>query len=308
MRSIIQTEFGDPSVLHVVDVAAPEPLPTEVLVRVHAVGINPLEARLRAGEGGDALPLPVTLGWDLSGVVERAVTARFSAGDEVFGMPLFPRSAHTYAEYVAAPALHFALKPSSMTHVEAAALPTVGLTAWQGLVDLAQIRRGDRVLIHAGGGGVGHIAIQIAAAAGAHVITTVSGAKRAFVESLGANELIDYQSHDFAEVIGDVDVVLDTVGGAVAERSLAVLRRGGHFVTAVADDDTKLRDRYERAGMRFSGVAVDPDPAGLAGLIALIEAGKLHVQVEETFPFSRVADAHRRLESGHVLGKLVLVP
>ncbi|MFI6169145.1 NADP-dependent oxidoreductase [Nocardia sp. NPDC051052] len=300
-------KLGGPEVLTVVDAPEPQPLPTEVLVRVAAIGLNPLEARLRAGE----FPLigrpPFILGWDISGVVERAPqTWRFRPGDEVFGMPLFPRAASAYAEFVSAPALHLAPKPASLSHVEASALPVVGLTAWQGLVDLGGVTEGDRVLVHGGGGGVGHVAIQIAKAFGAHVITTVSASKRKFVEDFGADEVIDYTAVDFTEAVRDIDLVLDTIGGDTVERSLEVLRPGGHLVTAVAEDDPELAARYEAAGMRFSGVAVDPDPVALRGLVDLVEQDKLRVHVQETFPFDRIADAHRLLDAGHLQGKLVL--
>ncbi|CAL9285989.1 NADP-dependent oxidoreductase [Streptomyces sp. SudanB182_2057] len=307
MRAITQRTLGGPEVLTVVDAPEPQPLPTEVLVRVKAIGLNPLEARLRAGE----FPLigrpPFILGWDISGVVEESPrTWRFRPGDEVFGMPLFPRAASAYAEVVSAPALHLARKPASLSHVEASALPVVGLTAWQGLVDLGGVREGDRVLVHGGGGGVGHVAIQIAKALGAHVIATAGGSKREFVEGLGADDVIDYTAVDFAEAVRDVDVVLDTIGGDTVERSLEVLRPGGHLVTAVAEEDPGLVAAYEAAGMRFSGIAVDPDPIALRGLVELVEEGRLRVHVRETFPFERVADAHRLLDAGHLQGKLVL--
>ncbi|MFH9425277.1 NADP-dependent oxidoreductase [Streptomyces sp. NPDC017529] len=307
MRVITQQMLGGPEVLTVEDAPEPRPLPTEVLVRVKAIGLNPLEARLRAGE----FPLigrpPFILGWDISGVVEEgSLTYRFRPGDEVFGMPLFPRAANAYAEVVSAPALHLAPKPASLSHVEAAALPVVGLTAWQGLVDLAGVTEGDRVLVHGGGGGVGHVAIQIAKALGAQVIATAGGSKREFVEGCGADEVIDYTAVDFTEAVRDVDVVLDTIGGDTAERSLAVLRPGGHLVTAVAEDDPALIATYEAAGLRFSGIAVDPDPVALRGLAALVEQGRLRVHVQETFPFERIADAHRLLDAGHLRGKLVL--
>lgn len=306
MRTITQQTLGGPEVLTVVEAPEPRALPTEVLVRVRAIGLNPLEARLRAGE----FPLlgrpPFVLGWDISGVVEQAQTSRFRPGDEVFGMPLFPRAANAYAEVVAAPALHLAPKPASLSHVEASALPVVGLTAWQGLVDIGGVTEGDRVLVHGGGGGVGHVAIQIAKALGAQVLTTTGAGKREFVEALGADEVIDYRAVDFTEAVRDVDVVLDTIGGDTAARSLDVLRPGGHLVTATSEDDTRLADRCEAAGIRFSGIAVDPDPVALRGLVALVEQGRLRVHVQRTFPFERVADAHRLLDDGHLQGKLVL--
>ncbi|MET8723403.1 NADP-dependent oxidoreductase [Streptomyces misionensis] len=307
MRVVTQHTLGGPEVLTIVDAPEPRPLPGEVLVRVRAIGLNPLEARLRAGE----FPLlgrpPFVLGWDISGVVEEAPgTWRFRPGDEVFGMPLFPRAARAYAEVVSAPALHLARKPASLSHVEASALPVVGLTAWQGLVDLGGVTEGDRVLVHGGGGGVGHVAVQIAKALGAHVIATAGGRKREFVEELGADEVIDHTVVDFTEAVRDVDVVLDTIGGDTVERSLDVLRPGGHLVTAVAEEDLALAARYEAAGMRFSGIAVDPDPVALRGLVGLVEQGRLRVHVQRTFPFERVADAHRLLDAGHLQGKLVL--
>ncbi|KAA8889199.1 NADP-dependent oxidoreductase [Nocardia colli] len=307
MRIITQQKLGGPDVLTIVDAPEPQPLPTEVLVRVKAIGLNPLEARLRAGEFPLLGPPPFVLGWDISGVVEDAPrTWRFRPGDEVFGMPLFPRAAQAYAEFVAAPALHLVRKPAALSHVEAAALPIVGLTAWQGLVDLGGVTEGDRVLIHGGGGGVGHVAVQIAKALGAHVIATAGASKREFVEGFGADAVIDYATVDFAEVVRDIDVVLDTIGGDSAERSLGVLRPGGHLVTAVAEEDAQLADRCAAAGVRFSGIAVDPDPIALRGLVGLVERGELRVHVQETFPFERVADAHRVLDGGHLRGKVVL--
>ncbi|WP_406135699.1 NADP-dependent oxidoreductase [Streptomyces sp. NBC_01089] len=308
MRVITQQTLGGPEVLTIVDAPEPQPLPTEVLVRVKAIGLNPVEALLRSGEFPPVLGRPpFVLGWDISGVVtEGSLTYRFRPGDEVFGMPLFPRAANAYAEVVAAPALHLVRKPASLSHVEAAALPIVGLTAWQGLVDLGGVKEGDRVLVHAGGGGVGHVAVQIAKALGAHVIATAGGSKRAFVEELGADEVIDYTAVDFTDVVRDIDVVLDTIGGDTVERSLEVLRPGGHLVTAVAEGDAELAARFAAAGMRFSGIAVDPDPVALRGLVDLVERGRLRVHVQETFPFERVADAHRLLDRGHLRGKLVL--
>ncbi|MFD4481665.1 NADP-dependent oxidoreductase [Streptomyces sp. NPDC058471] len=307
MRVVTQQTLGGAEVLTIVDAPEPRPLPTEVLVRVKAIGLNPLEAHRRTGE----FPLlghpPFILGWDISGVVEDAPqTWQFRPRDEVFGMPLFPRAASGYAEVVSAPVLHLARKPTSLSHAEASALPIVGLTAWQGLVDIAGVTEGDRVLVHGGGGGVGHVAIQIAKALGAHVIATASGSKRKFVEGFGADEVIDYTAVDFAEAVRNIDVVLDTIGGDAVERSLEVLRPGGHLVTAVAEGDSKLIAKYEAAGMRFSGIAVDPDPVALRGLVELVEQGRIRVHVQESFLFERVADAHRLLEGGHLQGKLVL--
>jgi NADPH:quinone reductase-like Zn-dependent oxidoreductase len=310
MRAVVQQEFGGPEVLAVREVEPPRPLPTEILVRVKAVGVNPVETIIRSG----AFPLhgrpPFVLGWDVSGVVEHVVpgTSRFQEGDEVFGLPLFPRAAGAYAELVAAPTRHFARKPAGITHAQAAALPLAGLTAWQALVEVAELGFGDRVLIHAGGGGVGHLAVQIAKARGAHVITTASAAKHGFLRELGADEVIDYRAQDFEKEVSGVDVVLELIGGDYADRSLAVLRPGGLLVTAIARSDTALAERTRAAGMRFAGVSVEPDYVGLEAMAELVEQGLLRPHVGATFPLEDAAAAHRLSEQGHALGKIVLEP
>lgn len=308
MRAVTQDSFGDPSVLHTVELPKPTPLPSEVLVRVHASGVNPVDAMVRSG----AFPMlgqpPFVLGWDISGVVEEAVpgVARFAVGDEVYGMPFFPRAGNGYAEYVAVPSRQLARKPAAVDHVHAAALPLAGLTAWQALVDTAAVAAGDRVLIHAGGGGVGHLAVQIAKARGAHVLATASAAKRDFVLGLGADEVVDYRAVDITRAVRDVDVVLDTVGGPVGRQSIEVLRPGGLLVTIVDRTDMALRAATIEAGRRFAGVTVEPDYAGLEQLAALVDAGKLRPYVEHAVPLDDAAKAHELIESGRTQGKIVL--
>ena len=230
---------------------------------------------------------------------------RFAQGDEVFGMPLFPRPAGAYAELVAAPSRQLALKPREIDHVHAAALPLVGLTAWQCLVDVGAVRPGMRVLVHGGGGGVGHIAVQIAKARGAFVLATVSAEKRDFVKSLGADEVIDYRRSDFATSVRDVDVVLETIGADNAERSLRVLKPGGHLITIVDRTNETLAGRTRAAGFKFSGVTVEPDHQGLEELARLVDGGKLRIHVERTFPLEQARAAHELLGS-HPKGKIVL--
>lgn len=279
-----------------------------MLVRVRASAVNPVDAMARSG----ALPLlgepPFVLGWDISGVVEQVVpgVTRFRAGDEVYGMPFFPRAAGGYAEYVAVPSRQLARKPASIGHEQAAALPMAGLTALHGLAGLAHVGSGQRVLIHGGGGGVGHLAIQIAKARGAHVITTASAAKHEFVRGLGADQAIDYRAADFADVVHDVDVVLETVGGGYAERSLRTLRPGGLLVTVVERTSAVLQARAEAAGMRFAGVAVEPDYPGLEALAGLVDAGRLRPAVACVLPLAEAAKAHQLIESGRTAGKIVL--
>ena len=308
MRSVRQQAFGGPEVLQLTEVERPVPLATEVLVRVRAVGVNPVEAMIRSGQFPLLGQPPFILGWDLCGVVEdmEPGVTRFQPGDEVYGMPFFPRAAGAYAEYVAAPSRQLARKPAGLSHAEAAALPLAGLTAWQALVDTAQVTAGQRVLIHGAGGGVGHLAVQIAKARGAHVIGTASAAKHDFVASLGADELIDYRAADFAEQVDGVDVVLDTIGGDNARRSIGVLRPGGLLVTIVGRRDVDLAASTRTAGRRFAGLSVEPDYPGLEALADLAESGKLRVHLQATLDLAAAAKAHELLESGSVTGKIAL--
>ncbi|MET7466474.1 NADP-dependent oxidoreductase [Nonomuraea sp. NPDC005501] len=305
MRAVIQSSFGGPEVLRVVEADRPEPLSGEVLVRVRASGLNPVDVAVRSG----AYPLlgqpPFGVGWDISGVVEEAAPgARYKVGEEVYGMPFFPRAATGYAEYVATPSRQVARKPASLDHVQAAALPLAGLTAWQGLVDAAGVQAGDRVLIHRAAGGVGHLAVQIAKARGAYVIALASAGKHEFVRSLGADEVIDYQTVDFTEAVRDVDVVFDS--NARGESSLAVLKPGGILVSIMEHANAELAARVEAAGRRFAGVSVEPDYAALEAIAALVDAGAIRPHVQETFPLEEAGKAHEVLEGGQVRGKLVL--
>lgn len=255
MRAVVQHAFGGPEVLQVQEVPRPVPLPTEVLVRVHAAGINPVDWKTRAG-GGMAGVLgepPFTLGWDVSGVVEEigfGVTA-LKPGDEVYGMPWFPRAAGGYAEYVTAPARQFARKPANISHEQAAAVPLAALTAWQALVDTAGIRPGLRVLIHAAAGGVGHFAVQFAKHLGAQVTGTASRPRHDWLTELGADELIDYTAVRFEESAKDIDVVIDLVGDAhdnTSTRSLDVLRPGGLIVAIPAGVSPELLEAAQSRG------------------------------------------------------------
>ena len=310
MRAIVQDTFGGPEVLRLADVSDPAPLPTELVVSVKAIGVNPVETYIRAGRFPFAGQPPIILGWDISGVVESVVpgTNRFAPGDEVFGMPLFPRAAKAYAERVAAPSRQLARKPPSLSHNKAAAMALAGLTAWQCLVDAAGVKAGDRVLIHAAAGGVGHLAVQIAKALGAQVIGTASPGKHDFVRGLGADEIVDYRGVDFREIVKDADVVLDTVGSDYGARSIETLRPGGLLVTIVDRLNRELAQKVSEAGRRFAGVTVEPDHGGLEALAALAEAGKLKVHVERAFPLEQAGDAHRYLVEAKPRGKIVLTP
>ncbi len=308
MRAVSQDSPGTPEVLKVVETPRPEPGRGEVLVRVHAAGVNPADWKTRSRGRPAGVKPPFILGFDVSGVVEAVgdgVTL-FQPGAEVYGMPRFPHPAGAYAEYVTAPARHFAPRPEGLTHIESGALPLAALTAWQALVDTADVQPGQRVLIHAAAGGVGHLAVQIAKARGAHVIGTASAAKHDLVRSLGADELVDYRTHDVAEVVRDVDVVLDAIGGANWTRSLRTLRPGGTFVSILPLDGTFPRAEAEAAGVRAVFMLVEPDQQGLREITRLVEDGRLRVLVDAVFPLQDAAGAHRLGETGRTTGKIVL--
>ncbi|MEZ7002619.1 NADP-dependent oxidoreductase [Streptomyces sp. AD55] len=308
MRAISQDTLGGPEVLREIRLERPGPRVNEVLVRVRAAGVNPTDWKHRATGGFLGKP-PYVLGWDVAGTVEAVGigVAAFRPGDEVFGMLSYPYGHGSHAEYVSAPARVFAPRPAGIDHVQAGALPLVSLTAWQALVERADVRPGQRVLIHAAAGGVGHVAVQIAKARGAHVIGTASAAKHDFLRSLGVDEPLDYRERDFAEVVRDVDVVLDTIGGDTGMRSLRVVRPGGIVVSILPVGPDAFLEEAGRLGVRALRMLVDSDRAGLGEITGLVESGRLRATVAGTFPLAEAAEAHRLGETGRTQGKLVLV-
>jgi NADPH:quinone reductase-like Zn-dependent oxidoreductase len=309
MRAIVQHSFGGPEVLEIEERPRPEPIATEIRVRVEAAGVNPVDWKTRAGLGAAAQwGFPLTVGWDVAGVVDAVGpgVTRFAVGDPVFGMPWFPRQAAAYAEYVTAPSRHFARRPESLGAVEAGGLPLAGLTAWQCLVDVARVQPGQRVLVHAGAGGVGHLAVQIAKARGAHVIATASAAKHDLLTGLGVDEAVDYRNQKFEEVVEPVDVVYDLIGGDVSLRSLDVLRPEGIMITLPSAAAAAAIGPARERGLHAVGMLVEPDGDGLEELAGLVDAGALRVLVADTFPLDRAADAHRLGEEGRTTGKIVL--
>jgi NADPH:quinone reductase-like Zn-dependent oxidoreductase len=308
MRAISISRFGGPDVLDVVDVERPEPGPTEVLVRVHAAGVNPVDWKTRAGHGfASPADLPFVPGWDVSGVVEAVApgVTRFRPGDEVYGMPRFPNPAGAYAEYITAPARQLAAKPLNLDHAHAAAVPVAGLTAWQVLVDTAGVGPGHRVVIHGAAGGVGHLAVQIAKARGAHVTATGRRERRRFLERLGADEVLDAGRVDFTRAVRDVDVVLDLVGGEDAARSMAPLRYGGMLIP-MATGGLDLRAAAAARGVRAVTFLVEPDYASLERLTGLIVGERMTVEVEAILPLAEAPHAHELGERGGRKGKIVL--
>ncbi|MYV40371.1 zinc-binding dehydrogenase [Streptomyces sp. SID1328] len=264
MRAISQDVLGGPEVLKEVTLERPTPRPNEVLVRVRAAGVNPTDWKHRA-TGGFLGDPPFVLGWDVSGeVAETGIgVAAFRPGDEVFGMLPYPFGHGSHAEYVISPVRALTHKPASIDHVQAGALPLVSLTAWQALTEHAGLRSGQRVLIHAAAGGVGHVAVQIAKALGAYVIGTASAGKHDFLREIGVDEPVDYRSTDFTQAVQDVDVVLDTLGGETSVRSLEVLRPGGIVVSIVPFGGQDFLDEAERLGVRAVRMLVDADRYGM---------------------------------------------
>jgi NADPH:quinone reductase-like Zn-dependent oxidoreductase len=285
MKAASQDELGGPEILKLVTLPTPEPGVSEILIRVHAASVNPIDGANRQTGALIGQP-PFVLGWDISGTVEAVglgVTL-YKPGDEVFGMLPFPQGHGAYAEYAVGPTRVFVPKPDRLDHVQAAAIPMVGLTAWQALVDTAGVGQGSRVLINGAAGGIGHLAVQIAKARGAHVTALATAANLDFVRSLGADEAIDYNSTDFTEVVRDQDVVLDVVGGDYPARALDVLKRGGILVSTQPPSIQPVADAAAERGIRLAGIIVEADEVGMSALADLAANGQLVPTIAATFP------------------------
>lgn len=313
MRAALLHQAGAADELAVEETGVPDRVNAEFLVKVVAAGVNPIDAKTRAGRGvfGAIHQFPAVLGHDFSGVVVQSPFAAhpIKPGDEVFGMVMVPRYSGSYAEYVSVPSLSVVRKPSTLSHIEAAGAPLAALTAWGLVVEVAKAHEGQRMLIHAGSGGVGHFAVQFASYFGAHVIATASGANVPWLRSLGAAEVIDYATTRFEDVVGEVDVVIDLIGNVHDEtgsRSLSVLRRGGLIVNAPTGSWPTFADDVAAAGVRGTDFKVAPDGNTLAVIARLLEAGNVRVHVDQIFALEQIAEAHRAMESGHTRGKIVL--
>ena len=304
MKAIVINEYGDESVLKYEDVSKPEPQSDEVLVKIKIAAVNPVDWKIRDGMGEMfGLKLPLILGCEFSGTVESvgADVKNFKTDDEVFGY----LSSHQggYAEYAAAGANEIAKKPDNIDFENAAAIPVGALTAWQAMFDTAELRSGQKILIHASAGGVGSMAVQLAKAKGAYVIGTASGENEQFVKDLGADEFINYKTQKFEDEAKDVDVVLDTIGGETQERSFQVLKKGGTLVTIVQPPSPELAEKY---GVKAEMINMQPDADQLAQITELASEGKLKTHVEKIFPFSEIKKAHELSEAGKTRGKIVL--
>jgi NADPH:quinone reductase-like Zn-dependent oxidoreductase len=298
-------EYGGPDVLKYEDAPKPEPGPGELLVRVHATSVNPVDWKVREGhlKGMMNYTLPLTPGWDVSGVVEAAgAGTHMKPGDEVYSKPDLSRNG-TYAEYVVVKESEVAPKPKSVDHSTAAAIPLAGLTAYQALYDAAKLSSGQRLLIHGAAGGVGTFAIQLAKLRGAYIIATASKKNHDFLKSLGADECIDYNTTKFEDVVRDVDVVLDTITGETMERSWKVLKKGGILISIL---EPPKPEKAAAHGVRCHHTFVQSNSAQLVELAKLVDSGKLKPIIEKVYPLSEARAAQESNAKGHTRGKLVL--
>jgi NADPH:quinone reductase-like Zn-dependent oxidoreductase len=306
MKAVRIHEYGGPEVLRYEDAPRPEAGPGEVLIRVHAAGVNPVDWKVRAGYAKDRLKykMPFIPGWDVSGVVEAVGSgvSRLKVGDEVYSRPDISRDG-SYAEYMVVKESEVALKPKSIDHVHAAAIPLAALTAWQALFDNAKLSAGQTVLIHGAAGGVGTFAVQLAKMKGARVIGTASKKNHEFLRSLGADEVIDYNTTKSEDVVRDVDVVLDTITGETADRSYQVIKKGGMYVSILAPPS---QEKAAARGVRVGHTFVQPSVEQLNEIAKLVDSGKLKLTIEKVFPLSEARAAQELNAQGHTRGKIVL--
>ena len=313
MKAAVIHEFGAPDVFRIEDVErptteVPEDGLGEVLVKIHAAGINPVDWKTRQSGGimkANDVPLPYILGWDMSGVIEEvgAGVTDFVVGQAVYGLVRFPGMGRTYAEYLSAPAHEITAKPTTIDHIHAAAVPLAALTAWQALFEHAQLTAGQRLLVQGAAGGVGHLAVQIAKAQGAHVIGTASARNHDYLREIGVDEVIDYHAERYEDMIHDVDVVFETVSGINAEPVLKTLKAGGVLVSCAGLPAPEVLAQYE---LRAERLLVRPNAGQLAEIAHLIDAGKVKPNVDAVFPLAEAGKAQALGELGHTRGKIVL--
>lgn len=312
MKAYLLNEAGGVENLILSEIEKPEIKPDEVLVQIKAISINPVDVKVRQADEVLTLILgtedrPVILGWDIAGTVAAVGNdvRGLEVGGKVFGMVRFPGQSKAYAEYVASPANHLAIMPEKLTFEEAAATTLAALTSLQVLQP--RVKKGDRILIHAGAGGVGHFAIQMAKKLGAYVISTSSAENRDFIMSLGADEHIDYRAQQFDEVLSDIDFVLDGIGGEILEKSLKVVKDGGKIVSLPTHQFPEdLQSKADRLNVELEFVLVQSNGEDMNTLKGMLEADELKPHVSKRFAFSKLADAHLQIESGRTVGKIVV--
>jgi NADPH:quinone reductase-like Zn-dependent oxidoreductase len=306
MKAVRIHKYGGPEVLTYEDAPRPQPAPGEVLIRVHAASVNPVDRAIRDGYFKERIPykLPFVPGWDVAGVVEAVGSgvSRLKPGDEVYGRTDLSREG-SYAEYMVARESEIALKPKSIDFVTAAAIPLAALTAWQALFDNGQLAAGQTILIHGAAGGVGHFAVQLAKIKGARVVATASQRNHEFLRSLGADKVIDYNTTRFEDVVHDVDMVLDTITGDTADRSYQVIKKGGIYVSILG---TPSQEKAAARGVRTGHTFVQANVAQLDEIAKLVDSGKLRASIEKVFPLSEAGAAHDLNATKHTRGKIVL--
>src|SRR6184192_2853664 len=304
MKGVRIRRYGNEEVLELADVERPRPAAGQVLVKVKAAAVNPVDWKIRDGLGElFGLKLPLILGCEVAGTVEETGGKDFAAGDEVYGY----LAAHSggYAEYVAAPASEFVRKPGNVDFDTAASVPVAALTAWQGIFDHGELASGQRILITGASGAVGSMAVQLAKNKGEYVIGTGSGRNKEFVRQLGADEFIDYKNAKFEDKVRDLDVVFDTVGGDTQERGFQTLKGGGFLVSTVSPPSAEKAKEF---GVAVAMVQMMPKPDQLAEINRLVESGKLKVRVATVLPLAEVKKAHQLSAAGHADGKIILRP
>jgi NADPH:quinone reductase-like Zn-dependent oxidoreductase len=306
MKAIVAHEYGGPEVLKLEEVPVPTPKEDEMLVKVFAAGVNSFDGALRSGKYAKVFQtqLPWHPGYDIAGIVDKigGKVTKFKVGDAVYAFISF-RTGGGYAEYALAKESDAALKPAAINFLEAAGVPSVALTAWQALVDKANVQSGQTVLIHGASGGVGMCAIPIAKIRGAKVFATASTANQDFLKQVGADVAIDYKTQRFEDIAKDVDVVIDGVGGETLARSYPIVKKGGIVVTLTGRIDQTELDKY---GIRGASVEVENNGDELAQIGKLIAEGKIKVSIAETFPLAEANKAQAKADTGHARGKIVL--
>jgi alcohol dehydrogenase len=330
MKAFVVDKYGRKNGIRARDMPMPEPREDDVLIQIHAAGVNPLDAKIRDGEFKLILPyrLPLILGNDLAGVVVRVGSRvrRFKPGDEVYARPHKDRIG-TFAEFIAVKEDGVALKPTALTMEETASIPLVGLTAWQALIEKGQLKKGQKVLVHAGSGGVGSFAIQLAKHVGATVATTTSAGNAELVKQLGADLVIDYKNDDFAAILKNYDVVLDTQGGNALEKSLRVLKPGGKLIGIAGPPDpnfakemgaswflktvmrllsSRIRKAAKRHDVSYSFLFMRASGDQLSQIAALIDVGAIRPVIDRVFPFESTKEALAYVETGRTKGKVVI--
>ena len=301
MKAVVINEYGNNDVVQYLDVERPEPKAGEVLLQIHAAGVNPVDWKIRDGAGQRmGMTLPIHLGGEITGTVEQAGDGveNLQAGDAVYGII----KSGGFAEYAVAKAADLALKPASLDFVHTAAVPLGALTAWQAMFDVAKLTAGQKILITNSSGGVGSLAVQLAKNAGAHVTGMASARNEAFVRGLGVDEFVDYQKQAFEEIVKDMDVVFDTVGGDTFQKAFHCLKTGGFLVTSVAFP----KEEAQRYGVRAERVLCKPDAKELATIRELVDTGKLQARVATVLPLAEVKQALELSASGRAQGKIVL--